>query len=102
MSLPLPNLDDRSFADLVAEACALIPRHAPEWTNFNPADPGITLLEVFAWLTEITLYRLNQIPAANIRAFLELIGVTPRDGEPIEQAVRSEEHTSELQSLRHL
>jgi hypothetical protein len=87
MSLPLPNLDDRSFPDLVAEACALIPRHAPEWTNFNPADPGITLLELFAWLTEITLYRLNQIPERNFRAFLELIGVTQREGESIEEAV---------------
>ena len=87
MSLPLPNLDDRTFADLVAEGRTLIPRHAPEWTNFNPADPGIALLELFAWLTEMTLYRLNQVPERNIRAFLQLIGVVPRSDESVEESV---------------
>jgi len=49
MPLTLPVLDDRSFDDLVAEARALIPALAPEWTNHNPSDPGITLIELFAW-----------------------------------------------------
>src|SRR5271155_1597082 len=65
MPLTAPNLDDRQFADIVAEAKTLIPRYAPEWTNFNESDPGITLVELFAWMTEILTYRLNQVPDLN-------------------------------------
>jgi hypothetical protein len=71
--LTLPNLDDRSYADLVAEARALIPALAPDWTDHNPADPGITLVELFAWLTEMLLYRVNQVTDDNRLAFLRLM-----------------------------
>ena len=73
MPIKLPNLDDRTFADLVAEAQALIPVHAPKWTNHNESDPGITLVELFAYLTEIQIYRLNRVTDANLCAFLRLI-----------------------------
>jgi hypothetical protein len=73
MPLELPNLDDRRYADLVNEALALIPAHAPEWTNHNPSDPGITLVELFAYLTEMLIYRLNRVTEANQRAFLQLL-----------------------------
>ena len=73
MPLPLPNLDDRSYADLVEEARALIPVEAPEWTDHNPSDTGIVLIELLAWLTEMVLYRVNQIPHANQAAFLSLL-----------------------------
>jgi hypothetical protein len=73
LPLNLPNLDDRSYADLVAEARALIPALAPDWTDHNPADPGITLVELLAWLTEMLLYRLNQVTDENRVAFLRLI-----------------------------
>lgn len=62
MTLPLPNLDSRRYDDLVEELKALIPQWAPHWTNYNPSDPGITLMELLAWATEATLYRLNQTP----------------------------------------
>ena len=62
MPLPLPNLDDRRWQDLTQEAVALIPRYAPQWTDFNTHDPGITLLELFAWLSESLIYRLNLVP----------------------------------------
>src|SRR4051794_11725295 len=75
MPLQVPNLDDRSFADLVAEARARIPVHTPEWTNFNEGDPGITLVELFAFMTENLLYRSNRIPEANRRKFLTLLGI---------------------------
>jgi hypothetical protein len=86
--LPIPNLDDRRFADLVAEGRAMIPRYAPEWTNYNPSDPGITLLELFAWLTEMILYRLNHVSEDNYRAFLDLIGVRRAVDETTESAIR--------------
>ncbi|GFO97061.1 hypothetical protein ig2599ANME_1259 [groundwater metagenome] len=75
MSLPIPNLDDRSFDDLMKEARSLIPVYDREWTNYNPSDPGITLLELFSWLSEMSIYRINKVPEENYRNFLKLIGV---------------------------
>lgn len=74
-NLPKPNLDDRTFKDLVDECILRIPRYCPEWTNYNPSDPGITLVELFAWLTDQMLLRFNQVPRRNYVAFLELLGI---------------------------
>jgi len=82
MPLQAPNLDDRQFSDIVAEAKTLIPRYAPEWTNFNESDPGITLVELFAWMTEIIIYRLNQVPDLNYIKFLQLIGIELEPARP--------------------
>ncbi len=73
MTLPLPNLDDRTYAELVEEARALIPGLYPEWTHHNPADPGITLIELFAWLTEMLIYRVNRLSEEHVRTFLRLL-----------------------------
>lgn len=78
MSLLIPNLDDRSYQELLDEALARIPVHNPEWTNFNRSDPGVTLVEVFAFLTENLLFRSNQIPERNRLKFLSLLGVPIR------------------------
>ena len=75
MPLLIPNLDDRRYQELLDEALARVPVHNPEWTNFNQSDPGVTLIEVFAFLTENLLYRSNQIPERNRRKFLSLAGV---------------------------
>lgn len=74
-NLPKSNLDDRTFAELVDECLLRIPRYCPEWTNHNPSDPGMTLIELFAWLTDQMLVRFNQVPRRNYVAFLELLGV---------------------------
>jgi hypothetical protein len=73
MPLPLENLDDLTYADLVEEARSRIPALDPEWTNHNPSDPGITLLELLAWRTEMLVYRTNQVPAEHLVAFLKLL-----------------------------
>lgn len=73
MPLPVPVLDDRRFDDLMAEARALIPAHQPDWTDHNVSDPGIALLELFAWLAEMLIYRADQIPAAHLEAFRVLL-----------------------------
>lgn len=75
MPLPSPNLDDRTFDDLVKEAVSLIPRYCPEWTDHGPSDPGMTLVELFAWMTDLLIFRLNQVPEKVYVAFLEMIGV---------------------------
>jgi predicted phage baseplate assembly protein len=87
MPLTAPPLDDRQFADIVAQAKTLIPRYAPEWTNFNESDPGITLVELFAWMTEILLYRLNQVPELNYIKFLQLLGIELEPAQPAKAEV---------------
>jgi baseplate J-like protein len=82
MPLTVPTLDDRRYQDLLDEALARIPVHNPEWTNFNASDPGVTLIEVFAFLTESLLYRCNQIPERNRRKFLSLLGVPLQPASP--------------------
>ncbi|HEX4947620.1 MAG TPA: putative baseplate assembly protein [Blastocatellia bacterium] len=77
-----PVLDDRSFDDLVAELLARIPAHTPEWTNPRLGDPGRTLLELFAWLTDTMLYRVNLIPERQRLAFLRLLGQPMRAAIP--------------------
>src|SRR5262245_39894676 len=74
MSLPVPNLDDRTFQDLVDEAKRLIPRYCPEWTNHNLTDPGVALIELFAWMTELSLFRLNQVPDKFYTHMLNMLG----------------------------
>ena len=75
MPLPSPNLDDRSFQQLVEEARRRIQTSCPEWTDLTPGDPGLTLVEVFAFLTETLIYRLNRVPHKAYVEFLRLMGV---------------------------
>lgn len=78
MPLPLPHLDNRRWADLVDEGRSLIPQYAPEWTDHNASDPGITLMELLAYQVEQLIYRLNQIPERHRRKFLQLVGYLPQ------------------------
>ena len=82
MSLPTPMLDDRRFQDIVDEAKRLIPRHCPEWTDHNLSDPGIAMVELFAWMTDMLIYRLNQVPDVLYTRFLELMGIRPYPAAP--------------------
>lgn len=77
MALPSPELDDRRFQDIVDEAKRLIPRYCPEWTNHNVSDPGVALIELFAWMSETVLYRINQVPDRLYTKFLDLVGISP-------------------------
>lgn len=78
MPLPVPKLDDRRYSDLVADALGVVDRTCPEWTDRSPGDPGVTLLELFAFLTENMLYRLNRVPDKQYVTLLNLVGVTMR------------------------
>jgi len=75
VKLPEIELDDRRFQDLVSEARLRINRSCPEWTEHNVSDPGITLIELFAWMTEMTIYRLNRVPDKLHVTLLELLGI---------------------------
>src|ERR1700752_4227889 len=75
MALPTPSLDDRHFQDIVDQAKLLIPHYTQEWTDHNVSDPGVALIELFAWMTEMLLYRVNQVPDKTYVKLLDLIGV---------------------------
>ena len=75
MPITPPVLDDRRFDDLVNEIIARIPAHTPEWTNPMLGDPGRTMVDLFAWLVDTLLYRVNLIPERQRLAFLRLLDV---------------------------
>ncbi|WP_409341899.1 putative baseplate assembly protein [Paenibacillus sp. MBLB4367] len=77
--LPIPNLDDRTFEQLVKEARRSIPHLQPQWTDENAHDPGVTMIELFAWLTEMQQYYMNRVTISNERKFLKLLGVHPKE-----------------------
>jgi predicted phage baseplate assembly protein len=75
MPLRAPNLDDRRFQDLVDDGKRLVQQKCPEWTDHNVSDPGVTMIEVFAFIADQLIYRLNQVPDRLYVKFLELLGV---------------------------
>ena len=87
MALAAPVLDDRKFQDMVDEAKKRIPHYCKEWTDHNVSDPGVTLIELFAWMTDILLYRLNQVPDLHYIRFMEMMGITLREPVPAQVPV---------------
>ena len=98
MPIRPPALDDRNFEDLIAEVLARIPAHTPEWTDPRTGDPGLTVLELFAWLTDTLLYRVNLSPEKQRLAFLQLLGIPLKPAEAarglVSLALSSPEDTS--------
>ena len=100
MPIPSPQLDDRSFAQLLAQAKDVVRRSCPQWTDLSVGDPGVALIEVFAYLTDTLIYRLNRLPDKAYVEFLRLIGVRVQPpaaaaadlvftaAKPVERAVR--------------
>jgi hypothetical protein len=88
MTLPSPILDDRSYAQLRDELIRRIPVYSREWTDHNPSDPGITLIELFAYLGETLLFRFNQIPEATKLEFLRLLQIPLRPPQPATAILR--------------
>ncbi|MEL6344077.1 MAG: hypothetical protein AAFV53_13240, partial [Myxococcota bacterium] len=82
MPIKPPNLDDRRYDDIIDEARKLIPQYCPEWTNLNPSDPGMTLVQLFAWMTELIIYRLNKVPDKTYIHFLNFIGEERKRARP--------------------
>ncbi|MGH8685038.1 MAG: hypothetical protein ACREUM_06755, partial [Nitrosospira sp.] len=73
MNATMPDLDDRTYDDLLREGFSLLPAVAPEWTNHNPSDPGITFIELLAYFTEMLVYRLGRVTPASKLQFLKLL-----------------------------
>jgi predicted phage baseplate assembly protein len=82
-----PILDGCTYAEIKNRALLRIPGYTPEWTDFNESDPGITLVELFAWLSESLLYSMNQVPERNYLKFLDLLGLEREPARPAEAHV---------------
>lgn len=92
MGLEVPELDDRTFEELLEDARKRIPVHTEEWTDYNVHDPGITILELLAWVAESDLYRLDQITDSHLQKFLALLDARPRPPKPATARLRLEPH----------
>jgi hypothetical protein len=75
MPLEIPQIGDSNYQAILNEAISRIRVHNPEWNNHNDSDPGITLLQLFSFMTENILYRANLIPERNRVKFLKLLGI---------------------------
>jgi predicted phage baseplate assembly protein len=86
-----PVIDDRRYSDIVEEIKTRIARYTPEWqavwTDYNDSDPGITLAQLVAWMSDMLLYRMGKVPAANYIKFLELLGIELGAAQPANVAV---------------
>jgi predicted phage baseplate assembly protein len=87
MTLTPPKLDDRHFQDIVDEAKKRIPQYCKEWTDHNVSDPGVTLIELFAWMTDMILYRMNRVPDLHYIKFMQMLGITLRGPVPADVPV---------------
>jgi hypothetical protein len=98
MPVPNPIIDDRSYQQLRDELVRRIPIYTPEWTDHNASDPGITLIELFAFLGENLLFRFNQIPETTKLAFLKLLQIPLRPAVPARGlvAMTTEDPTGQL------
>jgi predicted phage baseplate assembly protein len=81
MPIESPQLDDLRFRPLFEQLRRQIPIYAPDWTDHNDSDPGVTLLQLFAHLGEQIGFRLNRLPDKAYLEFLKLIGVRLRPAE---------------------
>jgi predicted phage baseplate assembly protein len=75
MPIQSPQLDDLRYDAVVEQLLRRIPVYAPEWTDWNDSDPGVTLIQLFAYLAEQVGYRLNQVPEKNYVELLKLLGI---------------------------
>jgi len=95
MAIKVPNLDDRDFEQMVEASLRRVRETCPQWTDLSPHDPGVVLLELFAYLTESMIYRLNRLPEKAYIEFLRLIGL--RLSPPVAAVVKLEFKLNKVQ-----
>ena len=76
--LPILSLDDERFEEIVEKARKMIPNLSPDWTDYNYHDPGITIIELLAWLKELQQFHMDQIGPLHVRKYLMLLGESVR------------------------
>src|SRR5687767_10398042 len=98
MPLSVPVLDERTYHPLLSEVLRRIPVHNPAWNNFNDSDPGMTLLQLFAFMHESVLYRVNTFPERNRQKFLSLLGISLQPAAPASGLVTIQNERGPLQT----
>lgn len=76
------DLSRDSFEDILKTATAEAVKLCPEWTDHNASDPGITILELMSWLSEVQRYHLNSVNERHFSRYLKLLGCTPSPSVP--------------------
>lgn len=80
--------EDATGRSLAVEIFEVVRRARPDWTGFNASDPGLTLLELIGWLSEMAIHRVDVIPErgrrAAMRAAAELATLSAPCGQPDE------------------
>src|ERR1700751_1696236 len=99
MLLNIPSLDDHNYQELLQEALARISMHNSEWANYNEGDPGVTLVELLAFLTQTLLYHANRLPARNRRNILSLLNIPLRSASPARGLVTISNDSGPLQTV---
>lgn len=85
------NLNDKTYEEMIAEAVAQIPLYSREWSNHNPSDPGITVLENLSAFQVLQQEEMNRMTEEVRWALLKLAGFTPREGNPARALLLTEE-----------
>ena len=96
------KLDDQTYQDIVREAVSRLPWLCPQWTDHNAHDPGITLLELFAWYKEMLQFQMEQLTPSIQRALLALSGVTLNPPKPAVCSIEIPENISARLALSRL
>lgn len=78
--LELEQLNGESFDELVEQAVKIAERLGGEWNNFQAADPGMTLVDLFAWLKALQHEYMSVILPESQRRFLSLLDIRRRRG----------------------
>jgi hypothetical protein len=79
MALQAIQLDTLNWQQMVtAIRTRIVPDSQGKWTLHAPVDPGVTMLELFAWLLDQRIYWMDQIPASLSLATLALLGESPK------------------------
>ena len=78
--LELERLNGESFDELVERAVKIAQRYGGEWNNFQAADPGMTLVDLFAWLKALQHEYMSVILPESRRRFLALLDIRRRLG----------------------
>lgn len=78
MPIPFYILHDQTAEQLADELIRQIPAHTPEWRNPAPGDPGRALIDLFAWMSDKLLYRINLLPERQRLMFLRLLDMPMR------------------------
>lgn len=72
------RLNDQTFDDIVETAVKGIARFDTDWNNLQAADPGMTLVDLFAWLKAIQHEYMSVILPDSQRRFLSLLDIRQR------------------------